>query len=138
LGGKSGVLNLTSHDEQAQICFYQGRIINATGPKTKNIGELLTGSGAISASQLKESLEIQKRETPKAPLGKILVRMKAVTTEHLHRLVGAQIEQTIYELVTWTRGSFQFALDDVQPIDDLALNAAEIVPLLQLNTQMLL
>ena len=52
--------------------------------------------------------------------------------------VEQQIERTVYDLVTWTHGTFQFALDDLKPIDDIAVVPGDVIRHLNLDTQMVL
>ena len=64
--------------------------------------------------------------------------MGAVTGEDLRNVLQRQIEQTVYELVTWTRGTFHFELDELRPIDDVGIYPGDIIPHIDLNTQMVL
>jgi hypothetical protein len=52
--------------------------------------------------------------------------------------VQQQIERTIFELVGWKRGTFQFAVDDLRPIDDIALLPGDVIRHLNLDTQAVL
>src|SRR5439155_1437580 len=41
-----------------------------------------------------------------------------------------------YDLVTWNQGTFHFALDDLKPIDDIAVVPGDVIRHLNLDTQM--
>jgi uncharacterized protein DUF4388/GAF domain-containing protein len=138
LGARTGTLTLKAGETTAEIGFHQGKIVNAVGPGTRRLGDLLLDSQAIDAAALEKALRAQEEETPRRSLGQILVGMNAVTPETMYRAIEQQIERTVYDLVTWTHGTFQFALDDLRPIDDIALVPGDVIRHLNLDTQMVL
>jgi hypothetical protein len=138
LGGRTGTLTLVSGDVSAGIGFHQGRIVNAWGPASKKLGELLVEDGAIDRSTLASALRQQEQEQPRRSLGQILVAGHGLSEERMFRTVEQQIEKTVHDLVTWKSGTFQFALDDLRPIDDLSIYPGDIVGRLHLDTQMVL
>src|SRR5438094_5757561 len=138
LGGRTGTLTLLRGDLKAEIGFHQGRIVNASSPGTKRLGELLLEAGAIEPPTLDEALKKQAEEHPRRSLGQILVAMKAVDSETIYRTIEPQIERTVYDLVTWNQGTFHFALDDLKPIDDIAVVPGDVIRHLNLDTQMVL
>src|SRR3954470_13945196 len=138
LGARTGTLTLESGENTAEIGFHQGKIVNAVGPGTRRLGDLLLESRVIDAAVLEKALRAQEEETPRRSLGQILVGMNAVTPEMMYRAIEQQIERTVYDLVTWTHGTFQFALDDLRPIDDIALVPGDVIRHLNLDTQMVL
>jgi len=138
LGGRSGTLTLNNGDVSAEIGFHQGRIVNAWGPASKRLGELLLETGAIDTAALEKALALQAEESPRRSLGQILVGIEAVSSEEMYRTVEQQIVGTVYELVTWSRGTFHFALDDLKPIDDIAVFPGDVIRHLNLDTQMVL
>ncbi len=138
LGGRTGTLTLLRGDVKAEIGFHQGRIVNASAPGTRRLGELLLEAGAIEAPTLDEALRKQGEEHPRRSLGQILVAMKAVDGDTIYRTIEQQIERTVYDLVTWNQGTFHFALDDLKPIDDIAVVPGDVIRHLNLDTQMVL
>src|SRR3954454_4372571 len=138
LGARTGTLTLKNGEVVAEIGFHQGKIVNAVGPGTKRLGDLLLESKAIDAATLEKALRDQQKEAPRRSLGQVLLSMNAVTPETMYRAIEQQIEQTVYNLVTWTHGTFHFALDDLKPIDDIALVPGEVIRHLNLDTQMVL
>ena len=136
LGGRTGTLTLLRGDLKAEIGFHQGRIVNASSPGTKRLGELLLEAGAIEPPTLDEALRKQGEEHPRRSLGQILVAMKAVDSDTIYRTIEQQIERTVYDLVTWNQGTFHFALDDLKPIDDIAVVPGDVIRHLNLDTQM--
>jgi hypothetical protein len=138
LGARTGTLTLKSGESTAEIGFHQGKIVNAVGPGTRRLGDLLLEAKVIDGALLAKALHTQEAEAPRRSLGQILVGMNAVTPEMMYRAIEQQIERTVYDLVTWTHGTFQFALDDLRPIDDIALVPGDVIRHLNLDTQMVL
>jgi hypothetical protein len=138
LGGRTGTLTLINGDTRAEIGFHGGKIVNAWGPGSKRLGELLIDSGAIDGATLRTALEKQEKEQPRRSLGQVLVAMNAVSSEAMYKAVEQQIERTVYDLVTWGKGTFHFALDQVKAIDDIAVVPGDVVRHLNLDTQMVL
>jgi hypothetical protein len=138
LGGRTGTLTLTQGELTAEIGFHGGRIVNAWGPGSKRLGELLIENGVIDAPLLAAALKQQEEEQPRRSLGQVLMAMNAVMPEAMYRAVEQQIERTVYDLVSWSTGTFNFALDQVKPIDDIAVVPGDVVRPLNLDTQMVL
>ena len=138
LGGRTGTLTLSCGESRAGIGFHQGRIVNAWAPGAKRLGELLIEAGLIDQSRLDEALRLQEREHPRRSLGQLLVSMGAVDADTIYKTVEQQIERTVYDLVTWNQGTFHFALDDLKPIDDIALVPGDVIRHFNLDTQVVL
>jgi hypothetical protein len=135
LGGRTGTLVIEARGEKAEVGFHRGKIISAWSPESKRLGDLLLENGVIDREALEAALARQQAEIPKVSLGKILVTMGKVTRERLQEEVAGQIEQTVYDLVTWNEGQFDFAMDELRPIDDIAVYPGDILPDINLNTQ---
>jgi hypothetical protein len=138
LGGRTGTLTLVNGELKAEIGFHGGRIVNAWGPGSKRLGELLIDTGVIDQPTLEKALHAQDAEQPRRSLGQVLVAMGAVSSEAMFKAVEQQIERTVYDLVTWAKGTFTFALDQVKAIDDIAVVPGDVVRHLNLDTQMVL
>jgi len=121
LGARTGTLTLKSGETSAEIGFHQGKIVNAVGPGTKRLGDLLIENNVIDQGALDHALREQEAQVPRRSLGQVLLAMNVLTPETMYRAIEQQIERTVYDLVTWTHGTFHFALDDLKPIDDIAL-----------------
>src|SRR5438128_10639286 len=138
LGGRTGTLTLNCGEAKAGIGFHQGRIVNAWAPGGKRLGELLIEAGVLQQATLEEALRRQESEHPRRSLGQILVAMNAADSETIYRIIEQQIERTVYDLVAWNQGTFHFALDDLKPIDDIAVIPGDVIRHLNLDTQMVL
>ncbi len=135
LGGRSGTLAIVSADRRAEVGFHRGRIISAWTPESKRLGDYLLENGAIEETTLMEALTRQDREVPKVSLGKVLVDMGVMTRDQLREVIADQIEHTIYDLVAWSSGDFEFALNELRPVDDIAVYPGDVLPDINLNTQ---
>src|SRR3989442_184504 len=138
LGGRTGTLTLNCGEAKAGSGFHQGRIVNGWAPGGKRLGELLIEGGVLQQATLEDALRRQESEHPRRSLGQILVAMNAADSETIYRTIEQQIERTVYDLVTWNQGTFHFALDDLKPIDDIAVIPGDVIRHLNLDTQMVL
>ncbi|MBN1881870.1 MAG: DUF4388 domain-containing protein [Deltaproteobacteria bacterium] len=106
---KSGVLTLADKSKQVQVLFDNGMIISATS-SIRNIneylGEMLLKADLITKTQLLRTLEIQ-RETLKK-LGDILIEQGYITLEELRHFLKLQTHETIFKLLMWKSGTYNF------------------------------
>ena len=108
IGQKTGCLSVTDRSRFGQIYFDRGRITFATIVNRRDrIGDLLVRAGEISHEELAEAVDAQA-EDPDRRLGEILLRQGRIERPTLHRMIERQIEEAIYYLFTWKRGSFHF------------------------------
>lgn len=138
LGRRTGTLSLTRGRQEAEIGFHRGQIVSAWAPGARRLGELLVADGLVDSKTLTEMLRLQTSEHPRRSLGQVLISSGTLAFDQIREAIEEQIEQSIYELVTWTTGSFEFALDELKPIDDIAMYPGDVIPKLDLNTQMVL
>jgi hypothetical protein len=138
LGRRTGTLTLSRGNQEAEIGFHRGQIVSAWAPGSKRLGDLLVSKRRLDSTTLAEMLRIQGAEQPRRSLGQVLITSGTLEFEDIRKVVEEQIEISIYELVTWTSGSFEFALDELKPIDDMAMYPGDVIPKLDLNTQMVL
>jgi len=138
LGKRTGTLILTRGDERSEVNFHRGAIVGAWSQTSKKLGELLLEKGLITQDDLDEALAVHGSEEPQRRFGQVLLSRAAVSVEEVRQAVREQIEETIYELVTWSTGSFDFELGTLKPVDDIALYPGDLIPDLDLNTQMVL
>lgn len=138
LGRRTGTLTVHRNHKEAEIGFHRGQIVSASGPQTARLGELLVEKKLLSAAQLGSLIERQRGEHPHRSLGQLLVGDGILSFEEIRSAIERQIEQTVFELVAWTTGSFEFALDELKPIDDIAMYPGDVIPKLDLNTQVVL
>jgi Tfp pilus assembly protein PilF len=116
LGQKTGCLTVTDRTNLGYIYFDKGRIIYASlVNRLDRLGDILLKSGRISTQQLRDGIELQSRHRERR-LGEILVTQGAIAQQDLEHFVRMQIEEAVYYLFTWTRGTFTFE-SDVRPAE---------------------
>jgi len=138
LGRRTGTLLLNRGAERAMIGFHVGKLVSAQAPKTPKLGDLLVTSGTIERQMLDDAIAAQGGERERRSLGQILISTGAIGAEELRDVIGRQIEQAVAEVMVWDTGTFEFAIDDLRPIDDIALYPSDVLPDADINTQMVL
>lgn len=138
LGRRTGTLMLARGSSRAMIGFHEGRLISAQGPATPKLGDLLVRAGALDDQTLQLAIQQQQETGIRKTLGQILIAQEAVEEEVLRQVISEQIESTVSDLVSWENGTFEFAVDDLTPIDEIAVFPADVVPGTDMNTQMVL
>ncbi|HEX9940813.1 MAG TPA: DUF4388 domain-containing protein [Thermoanaerobaculia bacterium] len=138
LGRRTGTLLLIRGHERAMIGFHGGRLVSAQAPRTPKLGALLVSSGMIDRGILEGAIRAQNEERERRSLGQILVSSGSIDAEGLRQVIAQQIEQAVSEVMVWETGNFEFAIDDLRPIDDIALYPSDVLPDADINTQMVL
>ena len=122
LGQKTGCLSLTDRSNLGHIYFDKGRISYASIVNRRDrFGDILVKDGKITREQLEQAIDAQSTERDRK-LGQILVQAGAITTEDLAEYVRVQVEEAVYYLFTWPRGSFRFDADVVPEGEDVILS----------------
>jgi hypothetical protein len=138
LGRRTGTLLLLRGNERSMIGFHGGRLVSAQAPRTPKLGDLLITSGMIDRGILDSAIRAQNEERERRSLGQILVTSGSIDAQGLRQVIAQQIEQAVSEVMIWDTGTFEFAIDDLRPIDDIALYPSDVLPDADINTQMVL
>jgi hypothetical protein len=138
LGRRTGTLLLSQGTKRAMIGFHLGRLVSAQAPRTPKLGDLLVTSGMIDRGILDRAIQSQQTEIERRSLGQILLSSGSLDPEGLRQVIAQQIEQAVSEVMVWDSGNFEFAIDDLRPIDDIALYPSDVLPDADINTQMVL
>ena len=110
LSRKTGILTVRSEKrgDEAVIHFENGTIVFAMRRRSmRRLGQQLLRAGKLTERELERALEIQ-RQNPAQKLGQILLEMGSVNEEELRRQLHFQIEESIYDLMSWDEGHFRF------------------------------
>src|SRR3954470_19797408 len=108
MGKKTGCLAVTHRNNFGYVYFDRGLISYASIVNRRDrIGDILLKSGTITQAQLDAAISAQSRHRDKR-IGELLVSQGAVTRDALHAQIRTQIEEAVYYLFTWTRGTFNF------------------------------
>lgn len=122
-GKKTGSLHIVrgSGEAEAFVYFRTGKIFGAVSNFNRvPIGERLVGAGQLMAKDLTNALELQKNDKKRRKLGQILVSEGLITPEILKQIVREQIQSTVFDLLPWEEGEFQFS-PQLPPIEDIGL-----------------
>lgn len=128
LGKRTGTLELERDGEQARFGFKEGALVAARAPGAPRLGELLVEKGYLDAATLEEAMARQAAGTPRRSLGRLLVADGVLRRELLESVVRRQLQLAVEQVFRWERGSFDFALDEIRPIDDIGTEAFEFEP----------
>lgn len=110
LARKTGILAIRSErlNDDAVVHFDRGDIVFAMRRRsTRRIGQLLLRAGKLTERELERALAIQQ-QNPGPRLAEILLEMGSVTEPTLKTYLRFQVEETIYDLMSWDEGRFRF------------------------------
>src|SRR5207247_10312684 len=83
-------------------------ICSASRSSPHPLGALLLRTGKITEADLERARDMQERQGDKRRLGDILVSLGAITPRELERQVRFQIEEVVFEVMSWREGYFSF------------------------------
>jgi hypothetical protein len=110
LSRKTGKLTVTSkvRHNRGSVYFRDGAIVYAEIESNPHqIGALLARRGRIAETDVERARDLQVKGDGRR-LGEILVALGSVTERELEAQVHAQIEEVVFELVSWQEGYFSF------------------------------
>jgi hypothetical protein len=122
-GKKTGTLHIIrgSGEAEAFVYFRKGKIFGAVSNfNRKPLGEMLIQAGHITKPELDQSLELQKKAKRRRKLGQILISQGLITTETLKKVIRKQIQSTVFDLLPWQEGEFEFS-DQLPPPGEMTL-----------------
>ncbi|PYO37308.1 MAG: hypothetical protein DMD37_09590 [Gemmatimonadetes bacterium] len=111
LSRKTGMLRVTSElrHNAGTISFEDGAIIYAEIRSNPHpLGALLLRTGKIAEADLERARDMQQRQGDQRRLGEILVDLGALSPRELQRQVRFQIEEVVFEVMSWREGYFSF------------------------------
>jgi hypothetical protein len=112
---KSGVLHLSSRDEQIHISMAEGAVVRAesSGRKAREkLGTMLVRAELITEQELERALDLQKRTLRR--LGDVLVEEGFLSPESLREMTALQTTETVYRLFHWKSGTYAFEAGEVE------------------------
>lgn len=138
LSRKSGVLSLKSLGREASVIFQNGYVTRASSTVFRqNMGEVLIRKGVIDRATLNLALSAQADEGYRRLLGTIMVDRFGVSADAIENVVREQIEKVVYSLFAWTKGTFEFEMQDVTEGIAVKLDPGQFLLLQGLNPQFL-
>jgi hypothetical protein len=123
-GRKTGTLGIQRDDDIVMVYFKDGSVIFGYGPrKTYHIGQMLVESGRISTEQLDESIAAQNQNQKSGKrLGQILIEKQYIDRADLEAVIRRQVEDLIFSLMSWDRGSFKFYENQFPTEEEILVN----------------
>jgi hypothetical protein len=126
---KTGVLDIVREDgAQGSIYFKDGEVFFATSNWNRDpLGLRLVKARQITQKQLEQALAKQMAATPSEPkprLGELLVAEEFISDKTLEAFVQEQIQDTIFDLMRWDEGEFEFKPSDVPSEEDIGLSVS--------------
>src|SRR2546428_7614104 len=119
LSRKTGVLRVTSERRHNAVTIYfqDGTIIFAEIKSNPHrLGALLLRTGKITEPDLERARDMQTRQNDPRRLGQILVAMGVLSPREVERQVRFQIEEVVFEVMSWREGFFSFSEEPVSGV----------------------
>ena len=118
------VLESASGGQEGHIYFRRGDAYHArlVGSGIQ-LGTRLVSAGYLADQDVEGALAIQKSEGGRRRLGEILIEDGMVPRQAIEKIVRQQIEDTIFEILRWEGGTFQFE-PDVLSDEDIGLQVS--------------
>ena len=122
---KTGVLRIKRADgTNGSVWFRDGDVFFAQSNwHGEPLGERLVAASRITPSALSRALEIRKENTDRR-LGQILVDEGYITDKVLEAFVQEQIQDTIFDLMRWDEGDFDFEVLPEVVDEDIGLSVS--------------
>lgn len=111
LSRKTGTLHVMSElrDNSGRVLFRQGRVVGANIKSNPlRIGDLLVRKGRATEADITRGLAAQREAGGARRLGDFLVDFGVISAKELEREVRSQIENVVFDLLSWTEGHFRF------------------------------
>ncbi len=138
LSKKTGTLVVRSRKGTGMVVFKDGQVIQAASDIIREpLGNILVSQGMIDSATLTKALDRQK-SSPDKPLGMLLVESGAVEQQTMEGVIRKQIEEIIYDLLSWEEGFFNFELGEIAPKDKIEVDTQEFLLRSGINTEFLL
>jgi len=105
---KEGTLTVSDGTRKKSIYFSRDGVtlLFDRGKGARSLGQLLVDYGRITEEQLQTALEEQQATGKR--LGEVVRETGLVSDEEIEDLVRTQIEEEIFDLLSWRGGTFQF------------------------------
>jgi hypothetical protein len=111
LSRKTGVLRVSSElrEDEGVVFFDKGRVVQAAIRSTAVPTEIaLLQAGRVSEADLAKARARQANGRGSADIVDVLLDMGAITNKEIERQLRLQIENVVFELMSWREGFFSF------------------------------
>jgi len=125
LSGKTGVLRVVRPGAEGSIWFRDGEVFFAQSNwRHELLGDRLVNAQRITPAALERALKIHKAEDGRRRLGEILVDEGYITQQVLESFVQEQIQDTIFDIMRWDEGDFDFEVLPEVVHEDIGLSVS--------------
>jgi hypothetical protein len=122
-GRKSGTLNVTHGDARGYVCFRNGDVYFASHNwKRRLLGQRLVEAGELEQTKLDEALELQEKSGGEQRIGQILIDLGCIDRDTLEEFVEEQIRDSVFNMIRWTEGEFDFDPKELCHNEDIGLS----------------
>ncbi len=125
MGRKTGLLEIDEDsDKNKANVFIQKGIVSHIRLK-KNvvpINVMLIKAGLITAEQAKFAHKYQQEMINKERYGAVLLKLNYISRHNLRKVIQEQMEEALYSLFDWQKGSFRFYDSGELELADFPLN----------------
>jgi hypothetical protein len=133
LSRKTGTLHVRStlRDNEGTMFFGSGRVIYASIRSNPHpLGELLLRTGKVSEADLERALTMQRESHGSKRLGDVLVEIGAISQREIERQMKFQVEEVVFELLSWNEGFFSFeegSVDELLPEATVSISTESLL-----------
>ena len=117
----SGILTLENQLHLGTLTFKDGLLIGAQSPYGQKLGDIVVAQGKIDSDLLLKTVEMQKREGDKEPLGALFIRMGKISFDEVKDIVIFQLDDALNIFRKWLNTTFSFSPIDITPVDSICL-----------------
>lgn len=117
----TGVLTLETEIHLGTLTFKDGLLINVQSPYGLKLGDIILAQGKVDTELLLKTVEMQKKDGNKEPLGSIFIKMGKITFEEVKEIVAFQMEDALKTFRKWSDISFSFSSKDITYFDSICL-----------------
>ncbi len=117
----SGILTLENQLHLGTLTFKDGLLIGAQSPYGQKLGDIVVAQGKIDSELLLKTVEMQKREGDKEPLGALFIRMGKVSFDEVKDIVIFQLDDALKIFRKWLNTTFSFSPINITPVDSICL-----------------
>lgn len=111
----TGALKVARESGEGMVYFREGEVYYSFSSLTREfLGQRLVNAKLITQGQLLRALDEQKK-LERVRLGDLLVEKGYISDELLNTFLKEQIQDSIFNLLQWDRGTFSFENDVVSP-----------------------
>lgn len=123
-GRKTGTLGIQRDDDIVMVYFRTGSVVYGYGPrKTYHIGRMLVDMGRITPAQLDEVIAEQASPASGGKrLGQLMIEKRYIDRADLEEAIRKQVEELIFSLMSWERGSFKFYENQFPTEEEITIN----------------